>query len=314
MTSENISAIILAYNEEKNLPILFETIKEVDEIILIDHESTDQTAKLAKELGAKVIKRKWITDTATEDDIAEFTRRFGFKPIFKAGNVLYDGGRECNWCMRYAKNDWILWIDGDERLMMDKDEINELLPVSDVIPMLFNHAHDTQGNVTEAFHAVKLARKSKTWWWGRIHGAIIGYDLRINIPKKTYMDHFQQYKEWRNTYLPALEFAFIRDNDVRTNYYLAREYYSYGEYNKCIQFFKMYLKSAYGVKEIVKAYSLMAICYWRLGNEAEAHIACFHAMRIDPYAKEPLLLMADFSRPHEAIQWRKFAELGKGEV
>jgi len=63
MTTPDISIIIPAFNEEKNLPRLFETIKNQDfrgsfEIIVVDNNSTDKTTQVAKKLGAQVVKEK----------------------------------------------------------------------------------------------------------------------------------------------------------------------------------------------------------------------------------------------------------------
>ena len=63
MSRPDISIVIAAFNEEKNLPRLFETIKNQDfkgslEIIVVDNNSTDKTAQIAKKLGARVVKEK----------------------------------------------------------------------------------------------------------------------------------------------------------------------------------------------------------------------------------------------------------------
>ena len=53
MSRPDISIVIPAFNEEKNLPRLFKTIKNQDfkgslEIIVVDNNSTDKTAQIAK--------------------------------------------------------------------------------------------------------------------------------------------------------------------------------------------------------------------------------------------------------------------------
>ena len=56
----NISACIIAKNEEKNLPRLLESLKgKFDEIILVDTGSTDRTVDIAKQYGCKIYHRKW---------------------------------------------------------------------------------------------------------------------------------------------------------------------------------------------------------------------------------------------------------------
>ena len=63
MTTLDISIVVPAFNEEKNLPQLLKTIKNQDfkgdfEIIVVDNNSTDKTAQIAKKLGARVVKEK----------------------------------------------------------------------------------------------------------------------------------------------------------------------------------------------------------------------------------------------------------------
>jgi len=54
-----ISAVILTKNEEQNLPRCLEAIRWVDEILILDSESTDGTLAIAKKFGAKVHQLPW---------------------------------------------------------------------------------------------------------------------------------------------------------------------------------------------------------------------------------------------------------------
>ena len=86
-----ISAVIITYNEEKNISDCINSVIDiVDEVIVVDAHSTDQTRQSANELGAKVIVNDWIS--------------FGIQKNIGA---------------EQAKNNWILSIDADERV--DKD-------------------------------------------------------------------------------------------------------------------------------------------------------------------------------------------------
>lgn len=55
---KKVSVIIPAYNEEKSISRVIKDFSKsyVDEIIVVDNNSTDRTGKLAKEHGAKVVK------------------------------------------------------------------------------------------------------------------------------------------------------------------------------------------------------------------------------------------------------------------
>ncbi len=101
-----ISAVVLTKDEEKNLPQCLESIKWVDEVLVIDDNSTDKTSEIAKKFGAKVITHSLNNNFAQQ-------RNFG---------------------LQKAKGDWVLFIDADERITSElKKEILNLLHYSSVM-------------------------------------------------------------------------------------------------------------------------------------------------------------------------------------
>ncbi len=95
-----ITAAIITLNEESNIKDCLETINWADEIVIIDSESTDNTVKIASLYTGKIIQTHDIS----------FSRK-----------------REL--AIKSSTNDWILFIDADERLSIDlKNEICTLEP------------------------------------------------------------------------------------------------------------------------------------------------------------------------------------------
>ena len=89
-----ITATIITLNEEKNIKDAILSAQRVcDEVIVVDSQSSDKTVKIAKELGAKVIIQPYLGDGPQ--------KAFG---------------------VQFAKNDWILSLDADERLDHDAIE------------------------------------------------------------------------------------------------------------------------------------------------------------------------------------------------
>jgi glycosyltransferase involved in cell wall biosynthesis len=297
--SEGITAITYCNNEEYNIEPLYESIKDVDEWIVVDHLSTDKTAKLAKKFGARVISQGNVVDEVTKEDVSEFELRYGFLPTFKEGNKVPNWYVELNKLRLLSTNDWILWIDADERLEWDKESIKSLLPDHDAISFEFK-------NPNESFTCVKLARRSKTWWGCRIHSALTGFNVRTIHTDKMKLIHKQRVRDYRGGYLPTLEYAMLKEEDSRSNFYLAREYYNYQEFDKSIPFFIRYLKSAYDKTEITKSYIIMATMYYRKGMEEEAFGCIFNALRTNPRDKEALTLMTEMVRPGDSSVWRGF--------
>jgi glycosyltransferase involved in cell wall biosynthesis len=95
-----ISCVTSVYNSEKYLPRMLKSVKWVDEIIVVDNNSTDNTAKIAREYAAKIFVRP-------NNPMLNLNKNFGFEQ---------------------ASSDWILNLDGDEEITPDlKNEINEII-------------------------------------------------------------------------------------------------------------------------------------------------------------------------------------------
>jgi glycosyltransferase involved in cell wall biosynthesis len=83
-----LSAILIVRNEERDLPGCLETLKGVvDETVVVDSGSTDQTIDIARRFGARVIHRDFM----------------GF-------------GLQKQFALEQATGEWVINIDADERL------------------------------------------------------------------------------------------------------------------------------------------------------------------------------------------------------
>jgi glycosyltransferase involved in cell wall biosynthesis len=92
-----ISAIIITYNEEKNIRRCLESVKWCDEIIVVDSQSSDKTKEIAREYTDKIFLGLWE----------------GF-------------GEKKNFAREKASGPWILSVDADEEISEDlKKEIKE---------------------------------------------------------------------------------------------------------------------------------------------------------------------------------------------
>lgn len=82
----SLSVIVITLNEEKNIDECLKSVRWVDEIIVIDSNSTDKTVELAKKFT---------------QNIFQLNAPYGFKR---------------NFGIEKAKGEWILWLDADERI------------------------------------------------------------------------------------------------------------------------------------------------------------------------------------------------------
>jgi glycosyltransferase involved in cell wall biosynthesis len=82
-----ITATVITHNEEHNIAAALESLSWVDEIIVVDAESTDRTVEVAREFTDRVFVRPWPGYSAQKNFAAE-----------------------------HASNDWIFSLDADERV------------------------------------------------------------------------------------------------------------------------------------------------------------------------------------------------------
>jgi glycosyltransferase involved in cell wall biosynthesis len=98
-----ISAVIITRNEEKNIKRCLSSIDWVDEIVVVDSGSTDDTKKIASEFTQRVFDIKWE----------------GF-------------GKAKNFAKDKASYQWILSVDADEIITQDlKEEIQRIAKSED---------------------------------------------------------------------------------------------------------------------------------------------------------------------------------------
>jgi hypothetical protein len=96
-----ISVIILTKNEEEVILDCLESVKWVDEMVVVDNDSTDNTLGIVKKFGVKNIIQSGENNTFSE------RRNLGAKE---------------------AKGDWLLYVDADERVTPTlRKEIEEVV-------------------------------------------------------------------------------------------------------------------------------------------------------------------------------------------
>jgi glycosyltransferase involved in cell wall biosynthesis len=312
--TELISSLTMTFNEEARIPALMESLKGVDEIIIVDHESTDNTVKIATELGAKVIVRPLKIDHPTQDDVINFAVKFGVKPSFTPETNILDF--ECNECLKYAKNDWIFWPDADEIVTWDLSEIQKILPLCDQVGYKFVHDHKLDGTPSYVLQHNKLFRKSKHEWWGIVHECIVGKGpVRKMDTDKMRVDHWRKPKPYHADYLLKLEYAVIKVGGPRNLWYLAREYADLGKYENALKFYDEYLKFGTDRGMIAEAFRRMAGCGWQLhkDNGDYSREYCLKAISVNPDFAEALKDMSEYTGEGQKPYWKRYSEVATSQ-
>lgn len=143
----NLSVVILTKNEEKNIVSCLKSCLFANELIIIDDCSTDNTIKLARKYTSKIYQRKLNNDFSQQ-------RNFGLKK---------------------AKNDWVLFLDADERITsklkqeikrgIKDEEINGyyLLRQDIFLNKLLKHGE------TGKLKLLRLGQRKKGFWQRAVH-------------------------------------------------------------------------------------------------------------------------------------------------
>ncbi|MCX6726057.1 MAG: glycosyltransferase family 2 protein [Candidatus Shapirobacteria bacterium] len=143
-----LSVVILAKNEEQNLPKCLESIHGLaGEIIIIDDNSTDQTLEIARKYKTKIFIHPLNNDFAAQ-------RNFGLEK---------------------AEGDWILFVDADERISPElKKEIEKLIKELKFNGFYLRREDFFGGRFlkygeTANVRLLRLGRKGKGDWQRKVH-------------------------------------------------------------------------------------------------------------------------------------------------
>lgn len=174
-----LSAVVITFNEEGNLPDCLESLRFCDEIVVVDSHSTDRTREIAKAAGAKVVERDW------------------------PGHI-----EQKNFALEQAAGDWALSLDADERVTPDlRAEI--LAAVAAPGPATAGFSMPRLSNYLGRWirhsgwypdRKLRLVRRGKGRWGGvnphdrlEVDGAVVALhgDLR-HYPYKDLSDHLRK--------------------------------------------------------------------------------------------------------------------------
>ena len=256
----------ISKNEEKFVERWYESMKEADEIYVLDTGSEDNTVKLLKEKGVNVseevispwrfdVARNKSLDLVPEDtDICVCT---DLDEVFNSGwrKILEDNyvkGSRVNYTYNWHIND---------------------KGVADVT-FLLNNIHP----------------KENYFWCHPVH-EVLTSDKEENIItlKNIVLDHYPDSTKSRSSYLPLLELSVKEDpEDDRNMHYLGREYMYYSMWEECINTLKKHLnlKSAKWNLERAASMRFIARSYINLNNLVEAEFWYKLAIKESPNSRE----------------------------
>lgn len=143
-----LSACMIVKNEAERLSSALESLRDVvDEIVVYDTGSTDETVDIARAAGATVIEGEWHDD--------------------------FGGAR--NEALQHCRGRWIVHLDADEVLVCDARSLRQQLhdaDTADVVLVTIDNVND-DGRINVRHRAARIFRRTRAMWEGRLHEQVV---------------------------------------------------------------------------------------------------------------------------------------------
>ncbi len=294
MSNLKLSVCMIVKNEEKFIEDCLKSVQPVaDQMVVVDTGSTDGTIEIAKRFGAEVHSFRWIDD-------------------FSAAR---------NASLKYARGQWILWLDADERLMPEsipvlkdllrpeRKAVAYLVYIKNIMADGKNFKISTGHRLFNNFKGIRFQ--------GRIHEQIIysvarnkGEERRSNI----YLFHLgyglspekQEQKNERNRRL-LLQMVGDEPHNAYAHFTLGQNYLLSNDLQNAL---KHYLK-ALSLKGLdrslhVNVLNTTAETYLKLGDLQKAEQYARQSLQLAPQQVAAYYLMYRIAyaahKPQEAVQ------------
>lgn len=256
-----VSLCMIVKNEELTLGECLESVADVvDEIIIVDTGSTDETKAIAKRYTDKVYDFEWIDDFSA-------ARNFSFSK---------------------ATQDYILWLDADDRI---KDEDREafhrlkqtLEPDVDVVMMPYQAGHDAFGNPTLTYYRERLVRREAHFVWQEpVHECIQPSGKIIHAPVNITHCKVNHGVSRRNLEIYQKQLNAGKKLSPRAILYFGMELYYHQEYPEAAARLEQFLNDGQGwVEDNIKACYYLGKAYSFIGDFDKAFTSFLVSFRYD---------------------------------
>jgi glycosyltransferase involved in cell wall biosynthesis len=257
----SISLCMIVKNEAKSIANCLDSVKHiVDEIVVVDTGSTDETKEIIRNYTDLIFDFQWIDDFSS-------ARNYSFS---------------------HATKEYILWLDADDVLLKeDQQKLNQLkqsLDKSvDSVTMIYHYAFDEYGNVSFSLRRNRLVKRSKNFQWhGAVHeflavgGTILNSDVIV-----THKRMHQQ--SGRNLSIYKNRLAKGESLKSRDLYYYANELRDQGKIQMAAEYYIQFLDGGEGwVEDQISACDKLADIYSQLGDVIKERAFIFKSFEYDP--------------------------------
>ncbi len=256
-----ISLCLIVKDEEETLGrCLAGAAHLVDEVIIVDTGSLDNTKAIAREYTDLIYDFVWIDDFAA------------------ARNEAF----------AYAASDYIFWLDADDVLTEENQEkflaLKQILKDEspDAVSMPYHLAFDESGRVSFSLRRNRLVKRARKFRWrGRVHeyleiaGKIYASDVAIiHRSKGGFSD--------RNLKIYQKMLAEEEEFSPRDLYYYGNELADHGLYAEAVSVYEKFLADNRGWREDnISCCGKLADCYNSLGESEKALVSVLRSFGYD---------------------------------
>ena len=284
-----ISATIICKNEEDHILDCIESLVDVDEIIVCDTGSTDDTLTLVNSLGDERIRVCYY----------EWGDHFA-----NARNAA----------LALATGDWCLVIDADETLTSGTVSALRKAIRENPQAQTFRFRCYSATDKKQVHEMVRAHRRCpEIFWTGRIHEAL-NRDDHVLAPGATLVYGYSTaHAKDPDRALRLLQLDYDEQSATpagpsgRTLYYLAREWYYREQWTKAAELFEARTKFVGHRAECGDAYLYLARCLWNMQQGDAARVAAAKSLLMVPDCRETYLFLAEMSYEEQAVVWRRIA-------
>lgn len=220
----SISLVMIVRNEKDNLYECLESVKNyMDEIVVVDTGSTDNTTEIAKSFGAKIYNYSWINN--------------------------FSDAR--NFALNNSTSDWNLILDADERVTnWNHQKILHYTQKNKFIGKIKINNTFIQNN-EERLSQIYISRllPRGVFYAGKIHEQVVSDLPRFELPIEVmHTGYYKTDKSSRN--LPILESELSENpSNPYILFQLARQYKTLNRLNEAAEYFRASYKFATGKEE-----------------------------------------------------------------
>lgn len=281
MNMFNVCVYAICKNEAKFCKRWVESMKEADEIIVLDTGSTDGCDRILRQLGVKVYSktiRPWRFDTARNESLKLVPEYYDICVCTDLDEVFEKGWR---------KKVEEAWKKG-----------------ADTLKYRYTWSFNPDGSEGYVFYAEKIHSRHGFHWVNPVHEVLQfdGKNPRYLTADGVQLNHYPDPAKSRRQYLGLLELAVKEDpNNDRNTHYLGREYMFNGMWDKAITTLKKHLslKSAVWKDERAASMRYIGKCYRAAGNKDEARKYFALAITEAPWQREVWLELAELESENE---------------